>query len=85
VATTGDGIEAIATAIAGHREYMERLDMLSVRRVARERSRVEHLTAQLLHSTFWTPDRLAMLDEEMPLLARRERSPLEIAHALTGR
>lgn len=85
VATTGDGVAQIADAIATHRSYMERLGLLEGRRTSRERTRVEHLTTQLLHSTFWTPERLAMLEAEMPMLVRRERSPLEVAHALTGR
>jgi LAO/AO transport system kinase len=85
VATTGEGVAAIAGAIAGHRAYMERLGLLEERRAARERSRVEHLTTQLLHSTFWTPERLALFESEMPALVRRERSPLEVAHRLTGR
>lgn len=85
VATTGDGVEGIASAIVVHREYMDRLGLLERRRLSRERSRVEQLTARMLHSTFWTPERMAMLEAEMPLLANRERSPLEIARALTGR
>jgi LAO/AO transport system kinase len=85
VATSGDGIGEIAAAIAKHRDYMERLGLLEGRRGARERSRVEQLTAQLLHSTFWTPERITMLEQQLPMLVRRERSPLEIAHELTER
>jgi LAO/AO transport system kinase len=82
VATDGKGIEEVTAKIAEHRAYMERLGLLETRRAAREKSRVQDLTARLLHSNFWTPERIAALETEIPALVRRETSPLQIAHRL---
>lgn len=84
VATAGDGVEKIMNGVAKHRDYMERLGYLELRRAARERTRVEQLTERLLRSTFWTSGRLALLEEQIPALVRREVSPLQLAHALTA-
>ncbi len=83
VSTDGKGITDVAAGIAKHHEFADRLGRTAARRAARERARVEQLAERLLHTTFWTPERLALLEEQIPLLVARERSPLEIAHALT--
>lgn len=83
VSTDGKGIADVAAGITKHHEFADRLGRTAARRAARERARVERLAERLLHTTFWTPERLAMLEEQIPLLIARERSPLEIAHALT--
>ena len=84
VATDGAGVANIVEAIGKHHEYMERVGIFTRRRAAREKERVRALIERMLHSTFWTPTRVALLEEAVPALNRRERSPLEIAHALTG-
>lgn len=84
VATAGEGIDSVVEAVMKHRDYMERLGYLEKRRAARERSRVEQLTQRLIHSTFWTPARMARLEEQLPALLRREISPLQVARELTG-
>lgn len=83
VSTDGKGITDVASGITKHHEFADRLGRTAARRAARERARVERLAERLLHTTFWTPERLALLEEQMPLLLARKRSPLEIAHALT--
>ncbi len=84
VATEGTGVADIAAGVALHREHMENLGLLVARRAARERSRVEQLTERMLHSRFWTNERRADLEAAMDALLARRRSPLEIAHELTG-
>ncbi len=84
VATDGAGVEGIVAAIGKHHEYMDRIGVFERRRAGREKERVRTLIERRLHSTFWTPRRIALLEEELPALNRRERSPLEIAHTLTA-
>jgi hypothetical protein len=62
---------------------MDRVGLFSRRRSERERERVRVLIEHMLHSTFWTSKKVEMLEEAVPALNRRERSPLEIAHMLT--
>ncbi|HVZ40970.1 MAG TPA: methylmalonyl Co-A mutase-associated GTPase MeaB [Candidatus Kapabacteria bacterium] len=83
VATEGKGIEEVAGGIEKHREYMLRVGLLEVRRTARERSRVERITERLLHTTFWTPERIAAFEAALPALSSRTRSPLDVARQLT--
>lgn len=84
VATDGTGIDLVAAGIAKHREHMTERGLLDDRRAARERNRVEQLAERLLHTTFWTVERLRVLERTMPALLRREVSPLDIAHELNG-
>lgn len=85
VATEGKGIEDVAAGITKHRDHMDALGWLAARRSARERSRVEQLTERILHTAFWTPERLTVLDTEMPALLERRISPLEVARLLVER
>ncbi len=82
VATTGAGIEKVAEMIEHHRTEMEKHGRLNRRRVERERSRVVQLVERLLHHSFWTPQRVELLNRELDHVHSRERSPLETAHTL---
>lgn len=82
VATSGDGIDNVVTAVMKHHDHMDRLGLLEKRRAIRERVRVEQLVQRMIHSTFWTPERLTQLENQLPALLRRELSPLQAAHDL---
>ncbi len=82
VATTGDGIESVAAKVAAHRAHMEEFNILSRRRGDREKVRVQELVEALLRYNFWSSERVARLDREMPEVVARRESPLELAHAL---
>jgi LAO/AO transport system kinase len=82
VATTGDGVEDIVAMIESHRNYMMRVGIFESRRAERERRRVERLAEAILHHSFWTPERLSLLQDQLPLLVQRQRSPLQVAHQL---
>lgn len=82
VATSGDGIDNVVAAVMKHHDHMDRLGMLEKRRATRERVRVEQLVQRMIHSTFWTPARMAQLESQLPALLRREISPLQAAHNL---
>jgi len=84
VATAGEGMDQVAAAILKHREYMERLGLLEQRRMQRERSRVEQLVQRMMHSTFWTEQRVAALETQLPVLMRRDISPLQVAQGLVN-
>jgi LAO/AO transport system kinase len=82
VATTGEGVEEVVKMIEGHHEYMLRVGSFESRRAERERRRVERLAAAMLHHSFWTPERQSFLQEQLPLLVGRKRSPLQVARGL---
>lgn len=84
VATDARGIEKVVAGIAAHNEHMKKLGAFEVRRLARERSRVEALVERALRRSFWNPARHERLESLLPELGSRHRSPLELSHALMG-
>jgi LAO/AO transport system kinase len=82
VGTSGEGVPELAAAIDAHREHMAEHGTLETRRARRERDRVRELVEDQLRHSFWSDDRLAELERRMPLVVRRELSPLEVADAL---
>jgi LAO/AO transport system kinase len=82
VGTSGEGIGELAAAIEAHRAHMIAFGTLESRRAQRERDRVRELVEDQLRHTFWTPERLAELERRIPLMLRREISPMDIADAL---
>ncbi len=82
VGTSGEGIEEIAAAIRKHHDHMVEFGTLATRRLKREKDRIHDLVDSLLHHTFWTDERLKELDDQLPRVNRKERSPLEIAREM---
>jgi LAO/AO transport system kinase len=82
VGTTGDGIEPLVAGIAAHREYLTSGGRLEIRRGARERLRVTELVENQIRHSFWTPERRALLEKELPELVARRQSPLQLAEHL---
>ena len=86
VATTGEGIEELASAMDRHFHYLESSGELHTRRRARLRRRVVEVVESRVRRRLWTDAQLvAWLDEQLPSLEAGSRNPFEIADALLAR
>lgn len=85
VGTTGEGINRLAERIDGHHRHMIEHGFFQQKRARRERDRVRDLVEALLHRSFWTEDKTALLDELTPQVAERRISPQQAARRLAMR
>lgn len=86
VATKGDGVSELTSAIDRHFHYLERSGELHVRRRARLRRRVVEVVESRVRRRLWTDAPLvAWLDEQLPSLEAGSRNPFEVADALLAR
>jgi LAO/AO transport system kinase len=86
VATTGDGVPALLTALDRHFGYLERSGALVARRRARLRERVVDVAEQRVRRRLWTDDATAAwIDERIPELESGATTPYAVADALLAR
>jgi GTPase len=86
VATKGEGVDALMSAIDLHFQYLERSGGLHARRRARLRRRVVEVVESRVRRRLWTDAPLvAWLDEQLPSLEAGSRNPFEVADALLAR
>ncbi len=84
VGTTGEGIETLADRIDGHHRFMVEHHLFEARRAHREKERVRELTEALLHRSFWTDERNALLAGLVPQIVARDLSPQQAAQTLAA-
>ncbi len=84
IATDGTGVSDVVDGIESHRKHLVDMGLLDQRRRRREKDRTIELTERLVHSSFWTTERNALLESRMPELANREISPLQLARLLVA-
>jgi len=82
VASTGEGIPAIAGLIDAHRAHLESTGGLARRRRAMLERRVGELIDESLRGGFWTPERRAMMEGRMDAVMEHRASPYEVAEDL---
>jgi LAO/AO transport system kinase len=86
VATKGEGVDDLTSAIDRHFHYLERSGGLHGRRRARLRRRVVEVVESRVRRRLWTDAPLvAWLDEQLPSLEAGSRNPFEVADALLAR
>jgi len=86
VATKGEGVDDVVSAVDRHFHYLERTGGLHERRRARLRRRVVAVVESKVRRRLWSdPDLLAWLDEQLPSLEAGTRNPFEVADALLAK
>ena len=86
IATQGEGVSELTSAIDRHFHYLERSGELHVRRRARLRRRVVEVVESRVRRRLWTDASLiAWLDEQLPALEEGSRNPFDVADALLAR
>ena len=80
VAETGDGVVALAEAIARHAAWLDSSSERTRRRRQRLAERVREQVARRLHLAAWQPETgAALLEEALPGLESGDISPYEVA------
>ena len=82
VASTGEGIPAIAAQIDAHRAHLEASGGLARKRRGSLERRVGELVDESLRAGFWSPERRAKLAERMDAVMDHRLSPYEVAEDL---
>jgi LAO/AO transport system kinase len=83
VATKGEGVEEVVSAVDRHFHYLERTGGLHERRRARLRRRVVAVVESKVRRRLWSDPALsAWLDEQLPSLEAGTRNPFQVADEL---
>jgi len=86
VAERGEGIDALASALGRHADYLVRTGELQRRRRARVRDRVVDVVERLVQRRLWSDaGTQAWLDEQIPALEAGHLTPYAAASALLER
>ncbi len=86
VATKGEGVEDIISAVDRHFHYLEESGDLRRRRRARLRRRVVEVVESRVRRRLWSDASLvAWLDEQLPSLETGSQNPFDVADALLAR
>jgi LAO/AO transport system kinase len=86
VAMTGEGVDAVLSAVDRHFHYLAESGQLHVRRRARLRRRVVEVVESRVRRRLWTnADVGAWLDEQLPALEAGSRNPFDVADELLAR
>jgi LAO/AO transport system kinase len=83
-ASDGLGIDAVASEIERHRQYLLSSGGLETRRKARLRQRIRGIIDEELHEVFWNPQRASMLEARVASLATVGLTPYDVATELIG-
>jgi LAO/AO transport system kinase len=85
-AESGDGVDALVTALERHFAFLEASDDLRRRRRARLRERVVDVAEARVRSRLWSDaDTNAWLDAQLPRLEAGTTNPFEVADELLAR
>lgn len=82
IASTGTGTEEIASKVAAHRDFLQGMDGLVLRRRQRLEERIRALVAERLRVDFWNEERKALLESRLPALLTRHTTPYDLAEEL---
>lgn len=82
VASTGEGIELVASFIGQHRAYLENSGQLQRRRRARLVDRVKEIVDEQLQIDFWSEVRRKNLEHALTEVDARTRTPYDLAEEL---
>lgn len=81
-ASKKEGIDLILAEIEKHREFLSRTGNLTTRRIERERQRIRELVEAMLHTDFWTPERLTKMEIELKRVSAHETTSFDVATEL---
>jgi LAO/AO transport system kinase len=81
-ASSGIGLEEVASFIQRHRSFLEAKGALTSRRKARLEGRIREIIDDQLHIDFWNDERMDELHRKLELLLQRQSNPYDVAAGL---
>ena len=85
IATQSNGIVELFFGIQNHLESMTQCGLLDRRRLDRYKKRVFDLVREKLENTFWSNDKIKILDQLTQKLEQIKKAPNVIAKELLGK
>lgn len=84
IASEGTGVDAVVENVEKHHAMLETAGILVERRKKRLDRRVRELVAEHIRSEFWSPERLAQLEEGLHQVMDHHCTPFDLSRHLLG-
>ncbi|MDA0986892.1 MAG: methylmalonyl Co-A mutase-associated GTPase MeaB [Bacteroidetes bacterium] len=78
VATEGKGIEKIISAVDEHKNKLISNGLFKIKRIEREKERIEELVNSKLSNSFWSEEKKNLLNKFLPDLIENKLTPYEL-------
>lgn len=82
VANDGKGVDLIAKRIVEHRDYLEKYNILNIKREERITERIRELIGERLQIEFWNEDRKQLLQSKLLEIDSHNLTPYDIVEQL---